>query len=356
MTDEWRTIKPEVLLPAGRISPGEETMGDTLNRLVFQDIYRAVSEDGARYFPRLTAAGDVEICIVYEDIESFSEQVDARVYLDFSSYRQNWIAVLWVVTDPEDPLGYPLSFRTMNEEERYLAVRFLEQEHVWVHYLADIEEGITHLYSEAISFSEEEKEEAGKLLLAAYRYDPVGQEEEEMPEKTMGGEELAQNRLLERGFAFYFDYRLMENRFGEEGAREQVMGAVYRSLWMMHRHPNAQARDAELLIWVGEKTGKNRAGEDTRLLVVAMTPQLLDVYQIVHMSELEANPLATMLMALTEYQYLEEEYPLEYGYIPIVGYDGGTITHIEWNENSFFWLDEAYIAMYPEHTSSPYRL
>jgi len=87
-----------------------------------------------------------------------------------------------------------------------------------------------------------------------------------------------------------------------------------------------------------------------------MTPQLLDVYQIVHMSELEANPLATMLMALTEYQYLEEEYPLEYGYIPIVGYDGGTITHIEWNENSFFWLDEAYIAMYPEHTSSPYRL
>jgi hypothetical protein len=353
--EEWKKIKPPISLLKGRVSPDEETMGEVLNRLIFQDIYELALENGNRYFPRLTAEGNVEICIVYEDIESFSEQTEAKVYLDFSRHKQSWIAVLWTVSDPENPLGYPLSFHVTDVQDRYSAVRFLEQEHIWVHYLAETKGGIMHLYSEAISFSEEEKDKAGELLLAAYQYDP-SEEQEEMPEKVVAGENLPPARLRDKGLAFYFDYRLMESRFGKEGAREQIMAAVYRSLWMMRRHPNVQAREAELLLWIGEKTGKNRAGEDTRLLVVAMTPQLLDVYQIVHVSELSANPLATMLMALIEYQYLEEEYPLEYGYIPIVGYENGVLTHVEWEEESLVRLADVFAAAHPESSFNPYQL
>ncbi|MFT9847397.1 hypothetical protein [Aneurinibacillus sp. REN35] len=354
--EAWRQIKPAEGITTTNIALGAETMGETLNRLAFQDIYRRVGEDGIMYFPRATADGDVEICIVYQDIDSFGEQAEASVYLDFSKHQHNWIAVLWVVDDPEDPLGYPLSFQTTVETDRYLAVRFLEQPRIWVHYLAEAEEGIMHLYSEAIAFDNgEQVERAGEMLLAAYRYDPSVEEAEDLPEQVMRGDALSYACLKENGLSFYFDYRLMENRFGEEGAREQVMGAIYRSLWMMRRHPNAQARDAELLLWIGEKRGRNRADEETHLLVVTMTPQLLDVYQIVHMSELEANPLATMLMALTEYQYLEEEHPIEQGYIPIIKYEYGTLVHIEWEEESISRLHEAYLDAHPGQVFSPYR-
>lgn len=352
--EEWKIIKPSIPLPPNRASLGSDTLGNTLNQLSFQDIYTTVQEDGMRYFPRLTAEGDVEVCIIYEDIDSFGEQAEAEVYLDFSRHKDNWIAVLWVVTDPEDPLGYPLSFQITKGTDRYLAVRFLEQERIWVHYLADVEAGIMHLYSEAISFSDQETERAVELMLAAYRYDPTKEEADEMPETTIYGEKLELSRLREKGFSFYFDYRLMENRFGEEGARELVMSTIFRAFWMMRRHPNPQAREAKLLLWIGEKIGKNRADEETHLLVVTMTPQLLDVYQVVNLSELEANPLATTLMALTEYQYLEEETPLESGYIPIAGYENGTLVHIEWRETSLFRLDQAFADEYP-HRHNPYR-
>ncbi|GED12114.1 hypothetical protein [Aneurinibacillus migulanus] len=353
--EEWRTIKPSISLPTKSAFLGGDTLGETLDQLAFQDIYKMIQEDGIRYFPRLTSEGDVEVCIIYEDIDSFGEQADAEVYLDFSRHKDNWIAVLWVVTDPEDPLGYPLSFHITKETDRYLAVRFLEQERIWIHYLADVEAGVMHLYSEAISFSGHETERAGELMLAAYRYDPEKEEAEEMTERTISGEELELSRLREHGFSFYFDYRLMENRFGEEGARELVMGTIFRALWMMRRHPNPQAREAELLLWIGEKVGKNRADEETRLLVVTMTPQLLDVYQVVNLSELEANPLATTLMALTEYQFLEEEAPLENGYIPIAGYEDGTLVHIEWEEAPLLRLERAFAGEYP-HRSNPYRV
>ncbi|MBN6188444.1 hypothetical protein JQN58_16460 [Aneurinibacillus sp. BA2021] len=353
--ETWKQIKPAGQIVTTSVSPGAETMGETLNRLAFQDIYRQVQEEGNTYFFRANAKGDVEICIVYPDIDSFGEQTEASVYLDFSRHQHSWIAVLWVVADPEAPLGYPLSFRTTVETERYLAVRFLEQGPIWVHYLAEAEDGIMHVYSEALAFDDgEQVERAGELLLAAYEYDPAAEEAEDMPERVMAGEEVPDERLVEKGLAFYFDYRLMENRFGEEGAREQIMGAIYRSLWMMRRHPNAQAREAELLLWIGEKQGRNRADEETHLLVVTMTPQLLDVYQIVHMSELEANPLATMLMALTEYQYLEEEHPIEHGHIPIIKYEYGTLVHIEWEESSLSRLNEAYLRMHPGRQPGPY--
>ncbi|AMA73701.1 MULTISPECIES: hypothetical protein [Aneurinibacillus] len=355
MSEAWQRLKPDIPLPEERVSPGEETMGEVLNRLAFQDVYHMVEEDGKQYFPRLNARGDVEIVIVYDDIDAFGEQAEAKVYLDFTRYKQNWIAVLWVVTDPEEPLGYPLLFDAVDDTMRYMAVRFLEQNAVWVHYTAQADSGLIHLYSEAISFPVTEKEKATTLLLEAYHYDPGEEEDEGMPEKTAPGRELSFERLSEKGFSFYFDYRLMENRFGEEGAREQAMGAMYRALWMMRRHPNPQAREAEILLWVGEKVGKNRAGEETRLLVVTMTPQLLDVYQIVNLSELEANPLATMLMSLTEYQKLEEEYPLQQGYIPIAGYENGTLLHIEWDERSFKRLADAYAGEWPGHQTNPYQ-
>ncbi|WP_047151932.1 hypothetical protein [Aneurinibacillus tyrosinisolvens] len=354
MDESLQLIKPGIHLPMGRISPEHETMGEPLNRLSFHDIYHAVEEEGIRYFPRLNGAGDVEIYIIYDDIESFGEQAEAQVYLDFSRHASRWIAVLWAVTDPDNPLGYPLQFDTKDETMRYLAVRFLEQESIWIHHLALDNSGLIHVYSEAISFPDDEKEEAKSLLLAAYEHRVDELEEEEIPERVLSGSAIHMERLAEEGISFYFDYDAMKNRLGEGGARESVMSSVYRAIWMMRRHPNPEARQAQMLIWVGEKNGKNRGGEDTNLLVVTMSPPLLDVYKIINLSEIEENPLATLFMSITEYQWLEEEHPILSGYFPIIGYEKGELLHIEWDEDSAQKLAAVFKANRPDEGNNPY--
>lgn len=355
MKKELQDMKPAVALPDGRISPDEETMGHILDSEAFADLYEQFDESGQTYFPRLTGTGDVEVVIVHDDIDSFGDLAEADVYIDFARHKQTWIAVLWMVNDPDNPLGFPLSFPVEDDTGRYLAIRMLEQEEIWVHHLAPTEDRIMHIYSESISFPDEEKDEAVEHLLAAYRNDPQVEAEEEVPARVVSGSEIDPARFLDAGFTFYFDYSALLRRLGEEAAREQVMGAVYRALWMMRRHPNPEARAAELYIWVGELHGQNRAGEETHLLSITMTPQLLDVYQIINRSELDANPLATMLMSITEYQMLEEEAPLARGYLPIIGYVDGELLHIDWDEEGIENISSAYEDAYPDKTLNPYR-
>ncbi|WCN36899.1 hypothetical protein [Aneurinibacillus uraniidurans] len=355
MRKELQDMKPAVALPDGRLSPDEATMGHILDPQMFADIYEQFDEEGQTYFPRLTDTGDVEAVIVHDDIDSFGDLAEADVYIDFTRHKQTWIAVLWIVDDPDHPLGFPFSFSVEEDTGRYLAIRLLEQDIIWVHHLAPTDEGIMHIYSESISFPDEEKDDAIQHLLAAYRNDPQTEAEEEVPARIVSGNTIDSARFVDKGLTFYFDYSALLRRFGEEAAQEQVMGAVYRALWMMRRHPNPQARAAELYIWVGEGNGQNRAGEDTHLLGITMTPQLLDVYQIVNMSELDANPLATMLMSITEYQMLEEEEPLALGYLPIIGYVNGELLHIDWDKAAVERIASVYDTAYPQAGFNPYR-
>ncbi|WP_027417318.1 hypothetical protein [Aneurinibacillus terranovensis] len=355
MNSSIEAIKPSIAVPAQRISPSQKTMGEGLNHLTFQDIYQAVEEEGFRYFPRLNGKGDVEIYIVYDNIERFAEQAEAEVFLEFTRHKSQWIAVLWTITNPDDPLGYPITFAVEDEQARYLAIRFLEQKQIWIHYIALEDSYLVHVYSEAIAFSDEEKGEAERLLLEAYSYDPGREEdEEEIPQETVDAGSVTDERLLEKGVSFYLDYSAMENRLGEQGARELSMGLIYRSIWMMRRHPNAGVREAALLIWVSQIVGRNRGGEMTRLLVVTMTPLLRDILRVVNLSADDENPLANILMAVTEFQKTEEESPLVHGGLPIIGYAGGSIQHIEWDEESLLRLKKLFIHTFPEAASNPY--
>ncbi|BAU29155.1 hypothetical protein DFP93_11788 [Aneurinibacillus soli] len=355
MRKELQDMKPAVALPDGRLSPDETTMGHILDVQRFADIYEQFDEDGQTYFPRLTCTGDVEAVIVHDDIDSFGNLAEAQVYIDFTRHKQTWIAVLWMVDDPDNPLGFPFSFPVEEDTGRYLAIRLIEQDVIWVHHLAPTEEGIMHIYSESISFPDEEKDEAVEHLLAAYRNDLQSEAEEEVPARIVNGSDIDPARFLDLGFTFYFDYSALLRRLGEEAAKEQVMGAVYRALWMMRRHPSPQARAAELYIWVGEGSGQNRAGEDTHLLGITMTPQLLDVYQIINTDELDANPLATMLMSITEYQRLEEEMPLSLGHLPIIGYVNEELLHIDWDGAGVESIASVYGTAYPQAGFNPYR-
>jgi hypothetical protein len=348
-------IKPSIEIPLTHVSPGSATMGEALNRAAYAHLYRIAEEEGARCFPLMDREGNVELYILFDTIDQFSEQANADVYLEFHQHKKDWIAVLWTVTSPDNPLGYPIPFHTQDDEYRYLAVRFLEQKHIWIHYLAFADEELVHIFSEAIDFAADDKEKAENLLLEAYYYEEDPEDEGgEMPQETINGQTLDRGLLLESGLSFYLDYAALEKQHGEEGAKESIMGGIYRALWMISRHPNAQARNSSFLIWVGEVEGENRSGRMTRLLSVSMSPSLRDIIKVVNLSEDEENPMASLLMSLSEFLKTEEEQPFAAGYLPIIGYHSGTLQHIEWDEASLSRLKRLFVDSFPNAVFNPY--
>ncbi|WCK55930.1 hypothetical protein PP175_08440 [Aneurinibacillus sp. Ricciae_BoGa-3] len=355
MNRSLSAIKPSIAVPLTHVSPGSVTMGEVLSRTVFTHLYKVADEEGARCFPLMDREGDVELYILFDTIDQFGEQADADVYLEFHQHKNDWIAVFWTVMSPNDPLGYPIAFHTLNDEQRYLAVRFLEQKQVWIHYLAFAGEDLVHIFSEAIDFAAEDKARAENLLLNAYYYKEESQAEQgEMPQETISGQTLDRGMLLTSGVSFYLDYAALEKQYGEEGAKESVMGAIYRALWMMSRHPKSQARDASFLVWVGQVEGENRNGRMTRLLSVTITPSLRGMMKGVHVSEDEENPLASLLMSLAEFLKTEEEQPFAAGYLPIIGYRSGTLQHIEWDDASVLRLKRLFVDSFPNAVLNPY--
>lgn len=346
MAEEY---EPRIELDATIVSPDSETEGEQLDPERFHDLYKLAGEEGLPYFARLNGRGEAELFLVFESVDAFSEQTRDAVSIEFKAYQNKLLAVIWTLSDPLQPLGFPLSFDIQKAEERHMAQSILKQAMTSIHYLAYEEERLTHIYTESISFSAEEVERTEGMIRALFAGTP-----EELPHAAEVREEgtetihalsLSKAVLLEDGVAFVLDYRRMMGAHGEEEAQHLLMRTVQQAVWVMRRHSRSEVRDASFTVWVAEVE---------ELLSLVVTPQLSDLFEVIHTSEDEANPFARFLMTLPAFVRCEDVSPLQAGAYPVLRYEKGRLYHLELDEQVQLRLSEWYQEAFSRHTN-PYR-
>jgi len=127
---------PQLTPDSTLLSPDESTQGEVLDKEKYHDLYKLVEEDGLPYFTRLNGHGEVELYLIFETVDAFSEQTRDAVSIEFKTYQNKLLAVIWTLTDPLQPLGFPLSFDIRSAEERSMALTILQQPFTFLHYLA----------------------------------------------------------------------------------------------------------------------------------------------------------------------------------------------------------------------------
>lgn len=347
--DFWPQLAPD----PDRASPTSQTQGEVLDPDRYRDLYQLAETEGLPYFARLGAAGDVELFLVFESIDAFTDATRDAVSVECKTYRSKFLAVIWTLSDPLHPLGFPLSFDIKRAEERYMALRMLEQEEVLLHYLAYEEGQLTHIYTEGISFSAEEKRQGHGMIEALYydRADALPEEAEvqEVAEaQSVPLSFLSDRTLGEAGTAYLVDFDRLKEKHGEEEAQHLLMSTIHQAVWVMRRHARSEVRETSFTIWAAEKDG---------LLRLIVTPAMFDLFEVVHMAEEEANPFSRFLFTLPEFLSTEEAEPLLHGAYPLTRLEGGTLYHIELDEESGQRLAGLYGRLYgprfPE-TVNPY--
>lgn len=304
-------------------------MGEVLDPVRFADLYRLAGEEGLPYFARVNGEGEVGLFLVFESVDSFSESTRDAVSIEFKTYRNKLLAVIWTLSDPLEPLGFPLAFDIKKEEERYMALRMVKQPVTQLHYLAFEDGQLTHIYTEEISFTPEEAKRAEEYV--RYLYEDKGEslpqeaEVREEPISTLPATSLSDQALAEQGVAYVLRYDRMRKKHGEEQAQHLLMSTIQQAVWIMRRHSRSEVRSSSFTIWVAEQ------GEMLHLFV---TPGLFHLFEVVHTSEDEANPFTRFLLALPEFVETREGSPLSMGAYPILRYDAGRLFHLELNEET----------------------
>ncbi|MED1951868.1 hypothetical protein [Brevibacillus centrosporus] len=325
MTEEY---EPQIEPDANRLSPSTQTMGERLDPDRFSDLYRLAGDEGLPYFARLNSQGVVELYLVFESVDAFSEQTRDAVSLEFKTYQNKLLAVIWTLSDPLEPLGFPLSFDILQREERHMAQAILRQEVTPLHYLAYEEGRLTHIFTESISFSTEEIERAEGMIRALFEGTPEvlpeAAEVREEETQTMSGLALPAEVLQEEGIAFVFDYKSMLEAHGEEEAQHLLMRTVQQAVWVMRRHARSEVRDSSFTVW---------AAEQGELLSLVVTPMLTDLFEVIHTSEDESNPFARFLMTLPAFIRCEDVLPIRLGAFPLLRYERGRLYQLELDES-----------------------
>ncbi|WP_312116625.1 hypothetical protein [Brevibacillus reuszeri] len=318
---------PQLTPDSTLLSPDEQTQGEILDKEKFHDVYKLVEEDGLPYFARLNGRGEVELYLVFETVDAFSEQTRDAVSVEFKTYQNKLLAVIWTLTDPLQPLGFPLSFDIRSADERFVALTILQQPFTALHYLAYEDGQMTHIYSEAIHFSEDERIRANGMIRSLYDGTPESMPEEaevrEEDTQTISALSLPASVLEETGMAFVLEYNRMMATHGEEEAQHLLMSTVKQAVWVMRRHSRSEVRDSSFTVW---------AAEQAERLSLIVTPSLSHLFEVVHMSEDEANPFSRFLMTLPEFVQTEDAAPLQLGAFPLLRYENGQLYHLELDE------------------------
>ncbi|MGC5326657.1 hypothetical protein [Brevibacillus sp. SYSU BS000544] len=312
-------FRPEVTPDQTILSPSEGTITKVLGKISFPDLYDLVHDQGLSYFPRMDAQGNVELFLVFDSIDSFSQSTHAEVYVEFKTYEEKLLAIIWTLNDPRNPLGFPIPFHIPTERDRYLALRLLEQQQTWIHYLAYETDQIVHIYSEAIQFPEDEKTVIEEQIRHLYEGTSPSEEVASLPAST-----LSPSALLEEGKAYVFDYQKMVTAQGEEEAQLMVMQAVHQAITVMHRHFTSEVRESTFTIWVAEKLP---------YLYLFVTPSLEELFAKPQDSEEEENPFTRFLSAIPEFVETTDGQPLQAGAYPIMRYEKGKWHHLELDES-----------------------
>lgn len=315
---------PQISPDAAVASPDAQTQGEVLERERFSHLYELSEAQGLPYFARLDADGNVELFLVFESVEAFSEQTRDAVSLEFKTYRGKLLAVIWTLSDPMQPLGFPLSFDIQKAEDRYMALKMLEQPSTRLHYLAYEEGSLTHIYTEEIDLSAAEGTRVQQMIRSLYegKHDALPEDAEVSEEeaKTIPAICLPDAVLAETGIAYVFAHDQMVKARGEEAAHHLLMSTVQQAVWVMRRHSRSEVRECSFTIWAAERVD---------LLYLVVTPSLAQLFEVVHYSDEELNPFARFLLTLPEFLHSEEAAPLALGAFPILRYEGGRLYHLE---------------------------
>ncbi len=344
-------FRPTVVWDPSLVSPSARTMGEWLPPDTFADLYRLVRDEGMPQFARVDAEGNVELYLVFESVDDFSEATRDQVYLEWKTYRDHLLLIVWTLNDPKNPLGFPVPLAVRESRDRYMALRFLDQPETWIHYLAYSDERLLHIYSEAIQFPPGEKQRVEEMIRRVWEgktdtaEDAADDEVREEPVHSVPAVTLSDDVLGEDGVAYVLDHARLTERHGAHQAEELVMGAVNQALWVMRRHNRSEVRECSFTIWVAEQAPH---------LFVMITPGLHDLFEVVHESEDEANPFSRFLLRLPEFVETREASPLSLGAYPIMRYERGRLYHLELDDSVTDKLVALHARLFPGQPS-PYK-
>jgi len=347
-----RPLLPEITLDPTLRSPQRATMGQFLPADDYADLYRLAAEEGA-CFPRIDAAGNVELYLVYESVEAFSQATQDELSVDWKIYRDKLLVIVWTVSDPRKPLGFPISLRVAEERARYTALQMVLQPFVWVHHLTLQDGQLLHIYSETLTVSPAERERVLQLverLLAedGSRQDPhAGPADEEIGEEnllTVDADQLGDAPLLESGLAYLFDYAAMGREHGAEGAQEWLMAALHKALLVMRRHPRSDVRTQSFTVWVAELPP---------WLSLIVTPELSERFAAEDSTDEAANPFDRFFMTLPQFVETRRIRPLAVGAYPLIRAEQGRMLHLELTEAFQRRLQRLFAANWPDE-ANPY--
>lgn len=335
-------------------SPTANTMGDILSEELYADLYAKVRDKGLPYFARVNEAGTVELYVVYEQIEAFHEAMEEHTTLECRTYREKLLMVIWTISDPRHPLGYPLTFDCSDEQERILASTLASQDEIHLHHLWFSGNLLIHIYTDTINWSAGEKRRAKQLI--EHLSEPINKEKgtvlaEEVREEPIASRSailLPAEQCCKEGIAYLFDYaELVKKHGGETGAHGVVMNALNQALLVMRRHARSEVRETTFTIWVAELSG---------VLKIYLAPGLSDVFAVVHESEDDLNPFSKFLLAIPEFLRTEETEPLAEGAYPILMFEHSRLYHLELDLAVQQRLGELFAEMYPDAYKNPYVL
>jgi len=303
-------------------SPDRSTQGEVLDRKRFADLYERAESQGLPYFSRLNGMGEVELFLVFESVDAFLEQTGEAVSLEFKTYRQKLLAIIWTLSDPQQPLGFPLAFTITEEQDRAMALQMLEQQQIMLHYLEYEQGKLTHIYTEPIYLSAGEAERAREMIRSLHEgtHSPLIAEAEvqEADAQTLPAICLPAQVLQEKGNAFVFAYDRILAEYGEEKGHYLLMSMLQQAVLVMRRHARSEFRESSFTVWVAEQASR---------LSLIVTPALDNLFA--DSVERQDDPFFRVFAASPAFVQREEADPLARGAYPILRYERGQLYHLE---------------------------
>jgi hypothetical protein len=310
-----------------------DTCGEVLVKDQYFDIYRDVFEEDRRYFARWNESETLDLILAFQSIEDFSESSKSKTTLEFNRHADQFLLIVWTLTDPQNPLGFPIKFNLQDNLQHKAITQLLDQSQLWVHCLASEDEHLVHVYSELLSISEEDQQDGKRLLLSRGEQNDMAVEEGSQTnfntiEITMDAG-YTDDLLTASGIGYSIDLSSLVNKHGEEEARERIMSGIMQALYIVKRHPRSEARESSFFVWAAEADELTQRGEGARMLTIYITPPLEHIFEIIHISNDEENPFSRVFLSFTEFLRTEFESPLHRGAYPILTYKQGEIALVQ---------------------------
>lgn len=316
-----------------KVPLSKQTVGSILDEHIFSDLYFLIREEGQHYFSREDSLGKIDVLIVFDNIDDFTESSGSNILLECKTYKDRMVFVVWTLTDPQNPLGFPIVFSMNDRVEREQFRRLVEQKQIWIHYLAVEEESLIHIFSEAYTLPQEEKKEWFEQVKNLMDPNQAEQSKDEREEPLVkSAMRVSEKLLLEDGIGYSLDFTSLVNKYGEQQAEERLLESLLHALTSIKNHPSRGVRESAFLLWVEEKREWAKDGTEARLLTVYMSPPLTELLAVVHDQQVEENPISTGLLSMPEFLVTIQGRPIEEGAYPILEYDQGDVIHLELDE------------------------